>query len=218
MSVLTRHTGARFRSISGPLSLITKAIGGDKTVLAIELKPEQRHLEEHIFQAIDLLATMIEEKFGKLTKEKVRRLGEFLIEEVKLPETAITEAVMRSGTVRHLIENGRWLTAAQIAKKGGYSKSNPSAPANRWKKEGKAFAVTFKGQDLFAAYQFDAAMKPRPVIAALLEALEKRDSWKVAAWFGSANGWLRGKRPQDCLDHPAAVLAAARQEAAGFDG
>ena len=46
MPVLTRHSGAGFRSISGPLSLITKAIGGDKTVLAIEIKPEQRHLSK----------------------------------------------------------------------------------------------------------------------------------------------------------------------------
>ena len=219
MSILTKHSGIKFRSLSGPLSLITKAMGGDKNVLAIELKPGQRHLEGSLVQAIDLLASMIEEKTTKLNEERIRRLGEFLIEDVKLPENALAEASMRADTVRHLIENGKWLTAAQIAKKGGYSKSNPAAPANRWKKEGKAFAVTFKGQDLFAAYQFDRSFKPRPAISGVLKALgDKGDPWKIAAWFGSANGWLRGKRPQDCLDDPVAVLQAAKQEAAGFNG
>ena len=218
MAVLTKHTGARLRSVSGPLSLVAKVLGGDKKVLAIELKPEQWHLEERIFEALDLLASMVEQKTAKLTSEKIRGLSEFLISDVKLPGSAIAEVTMRADTVRHLIEKGKWLTAAEIAKKGDYSKSNPAAPANRWKKEGKVYAVTFKGQDLFAAYQFDKAMKPLPVLAGLLKALGKSDPWKIAAWFGSANGWLRGKRPQDCLDDPAAVLEAAKQEAAGFDG
>ncbi len=220
MSALTKHTGTSFRSLSGPASRIAKALGGGKDahVLAIEIKPEQRHLEGSLFRAIDLLASMISSGTTKRQEERIRRLGEFLIEEVDLPPTAIMEATMRADTVRHLIEHGKWLTAAQIAQKGGYSKSNPAAPANRWKKEGKAFAVNFKGQDLFVAYQFDAAMKPRPVIAEILAALKKTDPWKIAAWFASANGWLRGKRPQDCLDDAVAVVEAAKQEAAGFDG
>ncbi len=219
MSVLTKHTGASFRSLSGPLSLIVKALGGDRKVLAIELKPDQLHLEGSLVKAIDLLASMIDSKTAKLQEDRIQRLGEFLIEEVKLPPTVLAEAGMRANSIRHLIEQGNWLTAAQIAEKGGYSKSNPAAPANRWKKEGKAFAVNFKGQDLFAAYQFDEAMKPRSVIANVLAGLaNKRDPWKIAAWFGSVNGWLRGRRPQDCLDDAAAVIEAARQEAAGFDG
>ena len=79
MAVLTKHTGAKIRSISGPLSLITKSLGGDKKVLAIELKPEQWHLEERIFEALDLLASMVEQKTAKLTSEKIRGLSEFLI-------------------------------------------------------------------------------------------------------------------------------------------
>jgi hypothetical protein len=218
MAVLTKHTGAKLRSISGPLSLITKSLGGDKKVIAIELNPEQWHLEHSLFEALDLLASMVEKQTATLASEKIRRLSEFLVSDVKLPPSAIAEATMRADTVRHLIEQGKWLTAAEIARKGDYSKSNPAAPANRWKKEGKVYAVTFKGQDLFAAYQFDKAMKPLPVIANLLKALRKNDPWKIAAWFGSANGWLRGKRPQDCLENPVAVLEAAKQETAGFDG
>jgi hypothetical protein len=126
---------------------------------------------------------------------------------------------MRADAIRHLLEKGKWLKAADIANLGGYSGSNPAAPANRWKKEGKVFAVNFRDQDLFAAYQFSDAMTPRPVIAKVLSIFkDKRDPWKIAAWFASVNSWLGGKRPQDCLDNPDAVIAAATQEISGFDG
>ena len=62
-------------------------------------------------------------------------------------------------------------------------------------------------------------MKPRAVIAEVLKIFRhKEDAWTVAAWFASVNGWLRGKRPQDCLDEPALVIEAARQEVSGFEG
>jgi len=132
MSVLIKHTGTSFRSLSGPLSRIAKALGGDKDahVLAIEFTPEQRHLEGSLVKAIDLLASMISSGTTKRQEERIRRLGELLIEEVELPPTVIKEATMRADTVRHLVEHGKWLTAAQIAKQGGYSQSNPAAPAN----------------------------------------------------------------------------------------
>ena len=126
---------------------------------------------------------------------------------------------MRANAIRHLIEEGSWLTAGQIAEQGGYSRSNPAEPASRWKREGKVFAISFKGQDLYAAFQFDGNLHPRPVIADVLRLFkDKNDPWKIAAWFASVNGWLRGRRPQDCLDEAALVTEAAKQEVSGFNG
>lgn len=129
---------------------------------------------------------------------------------------AQTEDAMRAAALQHLIDNGSWLTAEQLA--GDIGSGDSNSFVTQWIEKGTAFAVNFNGQDLLAAYQFDTAMKPRPIIAGLLEALGKSDPWKIAAWFGSANGWLRGKRPQDCLDDPATVLEAAKREADGFEG
>jgi len=36
--------------------------------------------------------------------------------------------------------------------------------------------------------------------------------WKIAAWFGSNNGWLRGRAPKDCLDEPKRIIEAAKHE------
>jgi hypothetical protein len=203
--------------MSGPASRVACALK-DAHVLAIELPPEQRHLEPSLKKAIDLLATVLDTQPAKRREEKVRRLGELLIEDVELPKTAVIEARMRANVIRHLITKGKWLTAAEIAKQGGYSSSNSAEPANRWKREGKIFAINFKGQDLFAAYQFDQGMRPRRIIADVLKVFkDKTDPWKIAAWFAGANGWLSGQRPEDCLDEPERVIEAARQEVAEID-
>jgi hypothetical protein len=213
----TKRSATSLRSLSGPASRIATTLK-NAHVLAIELPPEQRHLERSLKKAIDLLATVIDTQTAKRRDERVRRLGELLIEDVELPKTAVIEAKMRASVIRHLITKGKWLTAADIAKRGGYSSSNSAEPANRWKREGKIFAISFKGQDLFAAYQFDQGMKPRRIVAEVLKIFrDKNDPWKIAAWFAGANGWLSGERPEDCLDEPERVIEAARQEVAEID-
>lgn len=220
MSVLTKQSPSSFRSVSGPASRVVSQLkaGRNAHVLAIELTPEKVHLEPSLRKALDILASVLDKDTDRLLEERMRRLGEFLIEGIELPQTAVTEAKMRAAVIRHLITKGSWLTAADIARQGKYSQSNPAEPANRWKREGKVFAVNFKDQDLFAAYQFDESMKPRGVVAEVLRLFKnKRDPWKIAGWFASVNGWLRGKRPQDCLDDPERVIESARQEIAGFE-
>lgn len=188
-------------------------------MLTFVIEPEHRHLEAPLIKAFELFSSVIEKDAPRIQTEKLRRMCQLLIEDIELPGTAVTEARMRADAIRHLMEKGKWLKAVDIAKLGGYSGSNPAAPANRWKKEGKVFAVNFRDQDLFSAYQFSDTMTPRPVIAKVLSIFkDKRDPWKIAAWFASVNSWLGGKRPQDCLDNPDAVIPAATQEIAGFDG
>ncbi len=220
MSVLIKWPGGAIPSLSGPASRVAGELRGDKDmhVLAFEMKPEQRYLEKPLLKAVEMLSSLLQAQVA-LQDEKMQRLVDLLIEDLALPQTAFTEAKMRGDAIRHLLTSGKWLTATEIGSLGNYSGSNPAAPANRWKKEGKVFAVTHKGKDFFAAYQFDDAMTPRPVMAEVLTLfVQKRDPWKIAAWFASVNGWLRGKRPQDCLDDVPSVVAAARQEVVGFNG
>jgi hypothetical protein len=188
-------------------------------VVAIELAPGQRHLEPSLLKALELLMGMLEEKFTQCQESQIRRIGDLLTESLEVPTAAIIEGRMRANAIRHLIHTGSWLRAGQIADQGGYSQRNRAEPASRWKREARIFAITFKGEDLYGAYQFDGSLQPRPVIAQVLKLFQhKHDAWKIAAWFASVNGWLRGERPQDCLDDPARVLEAAQQEISGFDG
>jgi poly(hydroxyalkanoate) granule associated protein phasin len=112
------------------------------------------------------------------------------------------------------------LTSGEVAELAGSSAANRAALANRWKAEGRIFAVETGGQTLFPAFQFLADNgQPRPVIAEILAVLQPRLSgWQTALWFTGRNGWLGAKRPVEVLaSDPSTVVEAARQEAVAFD-
>src|SRR6185312_2371617 len=119
---------------------------------------------------------------------------------------------MQARAVQAVLERGEWLTAEQIGELGGFSKSNLAAPANRWKQEGKIFALPYQGQDRFPRYALDEAYRPLPAIGPVLAALGAISPWRVAAWFESTNAWLRNRRPRECVAlEPEVVLEAASQ-------
>jgi len=103
-----------------------------------------------------------------------------------------------------------------VAELAGSQAKNRAALANRWKQEGRIFSVQYQGATLFPGFQFDAAGRPRPVIADVIGALGHRGSeWELALWFVAETGWLGGRRPIDLLDSdPEAVRRAASLEAA----
>jgi hypothetical protein len=221
MQTLAKSPRFPFHGLSGPASQVGRELREtkDRHVVAVELEPGQQHLEPALLKALELIMNVLEEKFTKAQADQVRRIGDLLTESVEVSQAAVIEGKMRANAIRHLLEEGGWLNAGQIAEQGGYSKSNPAEPASRWKREGRIFAITFKGQDLYPAYQFDGNLQPRPVIAEVVTLFKhKDDPWKIAAWFASVNGWLRGKRPQDCLDEPERVAEAARQEISESNG
>lgn len=89
-----------------------------------------------------------------------------------------------------MLENGEWLTAEQIGELGGFSKSNLAAPANRWKQEGKIFALSHQGQDRFPRYALDETYRPLPGIAPVMKALGAISPWRMAAWLSQLmRGW-----------------------------
>jgi hypothetical protein len=112
------------------------------------------------------------------------------------------------------------LTSKEVAELAGSRATNRAALANRWKAEGRIFAVETGGHTLFPAFQFsEDDGQPRPVIAEILAALgQEYSGWQTALWFSGRNGWLGAQRPVDLLrSAPGAVEEAARREAEAFD-
>jgi len=140
---------------------------------------------------------------------------------VPTPSTAETTHLRRNAEARAaFLEEFGTLTSREVAEFAGSSAANRAALANRWKTEGRIFALETGGQTRFPAFQFSADDgQPRPVIAEILKLLQPRLSgWQTALWFTGRNGWLGGERPVDLLTAtPAAVVEAARQEAEAFD-
>ncbi len=118
-------------------------------------------------------------------------------------------AERRKNFLRHV----ECLTSAQIADLRGSKAANRSALANRWRAEGKVFAVRRGEGDLYPAFQFSREDgRPLPVMEKILALFGDADDWTVALWFNSPAGWLDGALPHERIgEEPERVLGAARR-------
>jgi hypothetical protein len=141
------------------------------------------------------------------------RLAERMLPEIAVPSPAQALLAQREAEARWvLLEEFGAYTSEQIADNRSRAK-NRHALANRWRSEGKAFAVELRGQRLYPGFQFDSeTFAPRPVVASVLAVLPRpqMSEWEVALWWVAGNDRLGGRRPVDLmLEEPEAVIDAA---------
>ena len=132
------------------------------------------------------------------------------------PHPAVLDQARRNAEFRaDFLERYEVLDAGEIHRLYGSKADNTAALAARWRNAGRIFAVEHQGRFFYPAFQFDGAGRPKPVVAAVLEALGKRGPWQIASWFTAPNGWLPDDRcPVEAMDaDPDAVAAAAREVA-----
>jgi hypothetical protein len=133
-----------------------------------------------------------------------------------LSAAAVLQARRNAEARRAFLEEFPGLTSSEVADAAHSRAANRASLANRWRDEGKVFAIRVGDQQLYPAFQFDAHGRPLEVIARVLEHLgeSELDDWQTALWFTSPTGWLGGQRPVDLLsDQPDAVGEAASREA-----
>lgn len=63
------------------------------------------------------------------------RIVEELVPAPPPPPHQLVMAGMTAEARKAVLENGDWLTAAQVAQMAGFSATNPSAQPNKWKKQ-----------------------------------------------------------------------------------
>jgi len=109
------------------------------------------------------------------------------------------------------LQEVRLLGSAGVGELLGSTARNTSAMASRLKREGKLFAVTHRGVDLYPADQIvDGA--PSPAIPVILDAFSSDSPWALALWLHAPCGWLGGEKPLDLLaTEPDRVIEAARR-------
>ncbi len=149
-------------------------------------------------------------------RETLRQLVEVLMPKAPMPPHLLKEAAMLAQAKTVVFESADWLTAADVAQLAGLSTRNPSAQPNKWKKQRQIFAIHHGVVDYFPGYGLDpkAGFRPFKAMAQILKVFgDRKDSWGVAYWFLSANGFLGGERPQDVLaTEPQRVIDAAEDE------
>lgn len=177
-----------------------------------DLKPE---VESVLAELAPLIAARVKEK----RRTDFQSLLDVLLRGVKLRSLDIALAQKQARALEAVLENSEWLTAEEIGERGKFSPSNLAAPANRWKQEGKVFAVPHQGQDRFPRYALDEAFRPIPGLEPVLKVLGPISSWRVAIWFESINAWLNGHRPRELIGNdPTQVVHAAERYRASSHG
>lgn len=98
---------------------------------------------------------------------------------------------------------------------GGPALAELQGDLDRWRREGRIFAVTHRDATYVPGFQLDEKGHPRPAVARVIQLLgDTTSEWGLALWFAAVNGWLDGKRPVDLLDSaPEEVVEAAERAA-----
>jgi hypothetical protein len=147
-----------------------------------------------------------------LTRPSGNLLIEGLLPDAPIPSPAQALQAQSNAEARWgLLQEFGAYTSEDIADRRSQAK-NRHALANRWRSEGKVFAVEYRGQRLYPGFQFDPeTFAPEPAVAAVLAALprERMSDWEVALWWTAGNGWLDGERPVELLGDESERLTEA---------
>ena len=118
---------------------------------------------------------------------------------------------MEAAAREDFIRDVALLVSADLGELLGSRARNRSAMASRLKREGKLFAVTYRGVDLYPAAQIVDG-KPSSAIPEILEAFSSDSPWTVALWLNAPSGWLDGEKPIQVLaTEPDRVVRAAHK-------
>jgi len=207
--------------LAGPAIEVRERLKGvdDGQIVAFLLGHAGKSTVSVFEETMRLIAPIIMRKLVARETATLEKLVEALMPAVSPPKHLLVEARMNAEARRAVLESAEWINAAQLSELAGFIGRNASAQPNKWKREGRIFAIRHQGVDLFPDYALDAEKQFRPIaeLAPILQAFDEQcDGWDIAIWFASVNSFLGGACPKDLLTStPKRVLEAARDEIAG---
>jgi hypothetical protein len=183
------------------------------TVNVIVVRSPDRTTAANVARAVEMLPGLVDKTRRRIDEARLAGATEALAQLAPRDETQAAIEIENARLRSEFLQRHPTLGSPDIHKLSGSKSDNRAATAHRWKRDGRIFALTVKGEDRYPAFQLQDG-QPRPVIADILAVLSKHMSpWQIALWFVSGNGWLSDRPPVACLDDPEAVIAAARHEA-----
>src|SRR3984893_9884531 len=171
------------------------AMSSDTFIVRIPSADVPRDLKEEIQGVLAELAPLVTARIKEKRQTDFKSLLEVLLRGVKLRTLDIHRAQQQAKALEAVLENSEWLTAEEIGERGKFSPSNLAAPANRWKQEGKIFAVPYQGQDRFPRYALDEAFRPIPGLEPVLKLFGPISPWRVAVLVRVHNRLAREPSP-----------------------
>lgn len=220
MSLTAEHVDIR-STLTGDFKAVAERlkVEKDKQVVAFTVDKVSRETLDAFTKTLETAAHLLADMMLKRQQDTIEQIVSMLVPKAPIRPAAFKEAQMLAAAKRAVLESGDWLSAADIAQLADFATANPSSQPNKWKREGKIFAIRHNGNDYYPNFALDksAGYRPRAGMRDVLKVFgEAKDGWGLAYWFASVNSFLGGKRPQDVLvTDPARVVAAAEDEMAG---
>jgi len=220
MTTVSERVDAELSGLAVPLVGTTKEVSRklesirDSRVIAFVLRKgvsQQKAREYAAF--VSHVGTVYASHMKEMKRNQLDQLIKILCPTPALSHNEIRLELMKKRAREAAREGSKWLTARQLSEIAGMSDTNPSAQPNKWKREGRIFAVNRGGTDYFPAYAIDRDTgRPLKTLRDVLVLFRgHKDPWGIAIWFSSVNGFLGGKRPCEMLlKAPESVIAAAR--------
>lgn len=221
MAATPETSFAHVEPLAGPAIEVRERLKGvdDGQIVAFLLQHAGKSTVSAFEETMRLIAPIIIRQLAARETATLEKLVDALMPAVAPPKHLLVEARMNAEARKAVLESAEWINAAQLSQLAGFVGRNASAQPNKWKREGRIFAIRHQGADLFPDYALDAEKQFRPIdqLAPILQAFgEQLDGWDVAIWFASASSFLGGARPKDLLTSaPERVLEAAQDEIAG---
>lgn len=189
--------------------------------------PEIERNPERVFDALAAALTAEGEagrpnvRIQNVRISPLERLVHELSPPLDVPTPAEVLQARRNAEARaQLLAEFGALTSAEVADLLGSEAKNRNSLAHRLKKEGRLFAVSYKGTAWYPGFQFRGGTV-LPQLADVLSELAGAGlgDWETALWFTARNGWLDDRRPVDLLlDETGRVVDAASREGTDLDG
>lgn len=221
MAAISELSFPSVEPLAGPATEVRERLKGvdNGQIVAFLLEHAGKSTASAFEETMRLIAPIIIRKLVARDTATLEKLVDVLMPAVSPPKHLLVEARMNAEARKVVLESAEWINAAQLSELAGFVGRNASAQPNKWKREGRIFAIRHQGADLFPDYALDAERQFRPIdeLAPILQAFgEQRDGWDIAIWFASANSFLGGACPKDLLTSvPERVLEAAQDEIAG---
>ena len=182
----------------------------------IPLSPGREDAAEPVRQALQAIAPFVANATLDQQDTVFRNVMDSIIAATPIRSLDAVRAALEQRAIAAIFTGTEWVTADQIGRLRDPAAKNPHGTANRWRVEGKVFALTKGGVLYYPRYAFDEVLDPQPIVGEVMAVLAGFSPYRLAAWFESTNSYLAGARPRERLAHDAqAVLAAARSHVVG---
>lgn len=185
-------------------------------VMVVQVKAHTEELERRL----KVLEWTLQRMFGQ--QRILDQLVETLTPQHEPPGPgALLQARRNAQARKQLLDEFGALRGVEVADLAGSTAENRSATANRWRHEGRIFAVRYQDTAYYPGFQFADDGQPMPAISGVLAELGQAgfSPWEIALWFATRTSALDDRRPVDVLSNdPNAVIEAAQREVAPISG